>query len=203
VVDKKYLQDIVRVALAEDIGSGDITTRYTVDPGSRAKAVITAKEKMVVCGLPVCREVFRQVDRRIQFKERVKEAAPVLSKTVIATLSGDAASIIEAERVALNFLMHLSGIASATAFLVKTASRFGVGILDTRKTLAGLRRLQKYAVHIGGGMNHRQGLWDGILIKENHLLVLRSTPEKKINHGVLQKRVEKIKKATKKRLKLK
>ena len=162
---------LVKLALAEDVGRGDITTRAIVAKEQKAKAVVTAKEEGVIAGLAIAADVFRHVDPRVRFHAKVKDGAFVKKGKVIATVTGPARGIATGERVALNFLQHLSGIATATnRFVTKVKSKKGkVKILDTRKTTPGLRVLEKYAVRCGGGMNHRLGLHDAILIKDNHI----------------------------------
>lgn len=167
------IQNLIKQALAEDVGSGDITTNAIIPKEQRAKAVIMAKEAGVIAGLGVASEVFRQVDRRISFVAKVKDGAKVKKGKVIATLFGPAQGILTAERVALNFLQHLSGVATLTNRFVKKLKSKKVKILDTRKTIPGLRLLEKQAVRVGGGTNHRMGLWDAILIKDNHLKLTR------------------------------
>jgi nicotinate-nucleotide pyrophosphorylase (carboxylating) len=176
---------LVKLALAEDVGRGDITTLAVVAKGQKAKAVITAKEDGVVAGLFVAADVFRHVEPRIKFSPKVKDGAAVKKGKVIATLTGSARGIVTGERVALNFLQHLSGIATATDKLVSRVASRGsrVKILDTRKTIPGLRALEKYAVKMGGGVNHRLGLYDAILIKDNHIKLA----------GSLEKAVELVK----------
>jgi nicotinate-nucleotide pyrophosphorylase (carboxylating) len=166
---KKVTDFLVKLALAEDVGPGDITTRAVVDKGQRAKAEIKAKEAGVIAGLEAAKEVFLHVDRRIKFYPKVRDGAFVKKGKVIALLSGPARGILTGERVALNFLQHLSGIATLTSQFVKKLKSKKVKILDTRKTIPGLRVLEKYAVKVGGGVNHRMGLYDAILIKDNHI----------------------------------
>jgi len=165
------MKDLVRKALREDIGSGDITTKNTVDKKARARGIILAKEAGVIAGLAVAREVFKRVDRRIKFVPKVKEGARVKKGKVIATLAGPARGILTGERVALNFLQRLSGIATLTRKFKDQISKIknNVQILDTRKTTPGLRALEKQAVKAGGGTNHRFGLYDAVLIKDNHI----------------------------------
>jgi len=162
---------LVKLALAEDVGRGDVTTRAIVAKEQKAKAVITAKEAGVIAGLPVAADAFRHVDPRIKFSPKVKDGAMVKKGKIIAILRGPARGILTGERVALNFLQHLSGIATMTSrFAAKVKSQKSkVKILDTRKTIPGLRLLEKYAVKMGGGVNHRLGLYDAILIKDNHI----------------------------------
>jgi len=158
---------LVRDALAEDRGRGDATSAATITPGQRARGVIVAKADLVVAGLDVAAEAFRQLDPSAVFEVRWADGARVQSGEVVAAVSGDARALLEAERTALNFLQRLSGIATLTARFVDAAAG-GITVLDTRKTTPGFRALEKYAVRCGGGTNHRQRLDDGILIKDNH-----------------------------------
>lgn len=168
---KEAIDFLVKLAIAEDVGSGDVTTKAIVPKKQKAKAVIITKEKGVIAGLGVAREVFRHVDRRIRFRGKVRDGEEVEGGGVIATLEGPARGILTGERVALNFLRHLSGIATLTSRFVKKLKSKKVKILDTRKTIPGMRVLEKYAVKVGGGVNHRMGLYDAILIKDNHLKI--------------------------------
>lgn len=168
---KEVTDFMVRLALAEDVGPGDITTRAIVPAEQRAKAEIKAKAKGVIAGLAVAKEVFHRVDPRITFTAKIKDGKEVKKGTVIATLAGPARGILTGERVALNFLQHLSGIATMTReFVIRARStEHRAQVLDTRKTTPGLRVLEKYAVKMGGGTNHRMGLYDAVLIKDNHI----------------------------------
>jgi nicotinate-nucleotide pyrophosphorylase (carboxylating) len=157
--------------LIEDIGRGDITTQLTIPKDKEINADIIAREDCLVCGLPVVERLFKMVDATIGFKPMVTEGKAVKSGKVIVKLSGKAISILSAERVALNLLSMLSGVATKTREYVKQIDTYKVKITDTRKTLPGLRDLQKYAVRIGGGYNHRMSLDEMILIKDNHLKV--------------------------------
>jgi nicotinate-nucleotide pyrophosphorylase (carboxylating) len=160
---------LIDAALAEDVGPGDVTTSATVPADARGTAEITAKEDGVVCGLPVAREVFARLDPDIVFEADVRDGEVVAAGTVIARVQGPARAILSGERTALNFLQHLSGIATAVARIVNVLEGTDTRILDTRKTVPGMRLLAKYAVRCGGGRNHRKGLYDKVLIKENHL----------------------------------
>jgi nicotinate-nucleotide pyrophosphorylase (carboxylating) len=160
-------RDLVRQALAEDRGTGDVTSAATIAPGTRARGAIIAKSNLVVAGLDVAAEAFRQLDPQSAFEVRWGDGARVQSGETVAIVRGDARALLEAERTALNFLQRLSGIATVTARYVD-AARGGITILDTRKTTPGFRALEKYAVRCGGGTNHRHRLDDGILIKDNH-----------------------------------
>lgn len=163
------LHKLVRLALAEDGAAGDVTTRRLFPRAVRAKGAIMAKQPAVIAGLPVARAVFQAVDRSVRFRPLVRDGARVEPGTIVAALSGDGRSILTGERVALNFLQHLSGIATLTRRFVDAVQGTRALILDTRKTLPGLRLLEKEAVRLGGGRNHRMNLSDGILIKDNHL----------------------------------
>lgn len=158
---------LVRDALAEDRGRGDATSAATITPGQRARGVIVAKADIVIAGLDVAAETFRQLDPPAVFEVRWSDGARVQAGEVVAAVTGDARALLEAERTALNFLQRLCGIATLTAKFVEAAAG-GITVLDTRKTTPGLRALEKYAVRCGGGTNHRQRLDDGILIKDNH-----------------------------------
>lgn len=164
---------LVRNALAEDIGSGDATTLATVPADATASAVMVAREPLVVCGLPLAEAVFKEVSPDLKLSATAIDGEPVAADTVLLQIQGPARGILTAERVALNFMQRLSGIATLTATFVEAVAGTGAQILDTRKTTPGWRALEKYAVHCGGGVNHRIGLFDRILIKDNHLAALR------------------------------
>ena len=161
-------REAVRRALAEDLGWGDVTTEATVNASLRARGVILAKCDCVVAGLDVAAEAFRQLDPGAAFTQQVRDSERAASGTIIADVRGAAGAMLTAERTALNFLQRLSGIATLTRRYVDAAGG-GITILDTRKTTPTLRALEKYAVRAGGGTNHRSGLDDGILIKDNHI----------------------------------
>lgn len=160
-------RDQVRLALAEDRGRGDATSAATIIETQRAKGVIIAKANMVIAGMDVAAETFRQADPLTSIEVHWGDGARVQKGEVVATVRGPARSLLEAERTALNFLQRLSGVATLTSRFVD-AARGGITVLDTRKTTPGFRALEKYAVRCGGGTNHRQRLDDGILIKDNH-----------------------------------
>ena len=160
-------RDLVRQALAEDRGRGDATSAATIARGTRARGTIIAKSDLVVAGLDVAAEAFRQLDPRAVFEVQWGDGSRVQAGEVVANVRGDAHALLEAERTALNFLQRMSGIATLTAKFVDAAGG-GITILDTRKTTPGFRVLEKYAVRCGGGTNHRHRLDDGILIKDNH-----------------------------------
>lgn len=168
---------LIRAALAEDIGPGDVTSRLTVPKNTQARGEIIARAPGVIAGIRVCGRVFRTVDPAVRFQPLASDAAPVLRGTVVARVSGPARSILSAERTALNFLSRLSGIATLTRKYVQAVAGTGTVILDTRKTTPGWRELEKYAVRCGGGRNHRFGLYDMILIKDNHIVAAGSIAE--------------------------
>jgi nicotinate-nucleotide pyrophosphorylase (carboxylating) len=167
--DLKLVLPLVEAALAEDVGRGDATTEATVPETAQGVAAIRAKETGVVCGLAVARAVFERVDGRVIFEADAADGDRVEAGTVVARLRGPARALLTGERTALNFLQHLSGIATATRRTADLLQGTGVRILDTRKTVPAMRVLAKYAVRMGGGTNHRQGLFDMVLIKENHI----------------------------------
>jgi len=158
----------VAAALAEDIRSGDLTAAL-ISPEKSGRATVITREAAIICGVPYVEAVFRQVDARVKFDWRIAEGAAAEADQILFSVEGPARALLTAERTALNFLQLLSGTASAAhayaALLAGTRCR----LLDTRKTIPGLRTAQKYAVRVGGGDNHRMGLFDGILIKENHI----------------------------------
>jgi nicotinate-nucleotide pyrophosphorylase (carboxylating) len=161
-------QDTVRAALAEDIGTGDVTTAATVDPVQRARAVLVAKTRCVVAGLDVAAEAFRQRDPQVEIVRRWQDGDWCDPGTVVAEFRGSAAGLLTAERVALNFLQRLSGTATLSRRFAEVADG-RIIVLDTRKTTPLLRVLEKYAVRVGGATNHRFRLDDGVLIKDNHI----------------------------------
>jgi nicotinate-nucleotide pyrophosphorylase (carboxylating) len=165
-----HVDRLIRTALEEDIGPGDVTTAATVTPGTIARAELVAKEDFVLAGIGVARQVFELVDAQLAFECLVMDGLAVKRGEVLAWLKGDAASLLQGERVALNLLQRMSGVATLTARFVREVEGTGATVVDTRKTTPGLRALEKYAVRVGGGGNHRMGLYDGVLIKENHVV---------------------------------
>jgi nicotinate-nucleotide pyrophosphorylase (carboxylating) len=160
----------VGAALAEDLGaSGDVTTEAVVSVARGAKATFVAREAMVIAGLPVAAEVFRQLDGAVAFTPLAKDGESVPAGAIVATAVGPARALLQGERTALNFLQRMSGIATATRAAVAEVAGTNAVILDTRKTAPGLRALDKYAVATGGGQNHRHGLYDAAMIKDTHL----------------------------------
>ncbi len=161
--------ELIRLALREDIGPGDVTTNALIDPKLQASANLLVKEPCVICGLEVARAVFRAVDERIAFEAGAKDGDRLVSGSIPASVSGPFGGILQAERTALNFLQRLTAIATQTAAAAEKLRGLSTRLLDTRKTTPGWRELEKYAVQVGGGRNHRTGLFDQILIKNNHI----------------------------------
>ena len=162
-------------AIAEDIGSGDVTTNALIAPDLKTKAAIIAKSDGVIAGLEVALSVFELVDPSLESVVLVQDGSMVAPGELVGLVSGSTSSILRAERVALNFLQRLSGIATMTSLYVQAVAGTKARIIDTRKTIPGLRELEKYAIRVGGGFNHRFNLSDGILIKDNHILALRES----------------------------
>ncbi len=165
------LDAIVALALEEDLGGGDITAEATIPPDRRCAAVILAKAPGVVAGVEVVQSVFRAVDPDVHVEILVADGTPVVPQFDLITIEGPARSVLAGERTALNLLGRMCGVATATREYVKAVAGTGARILDTRKTMPGMRALDKYAVACGGGVNHRMGLYDAFLIKDNHLRV--------------------------------
>jgi len=161
--------ELIINALREDIGQGDVTTRSTVPQDTVVEGKFIAKQQGVICGLPLVERVFQILDPKVLIHFLVKDGDKVSPGMVVAEISGNAASILSGERVALNFLQFLSGVATYTAQVVESVKETKLKILDTRKTLPGMRALSKYAVRVGGGSNHRLDLAGGVLIKDNHI----------------------------------
>jgi nicotinate-nucleotide pyrophosphorylase (carboxylating) len=160
---------LVKFALSEDVGTGDVTTLNSVPANVGARAVIMAKEPGVVSGLEIAQMCFHEVDPSLKFRATTKDGQQVDAGVALAQISGSAASIMTAERTALNFMMRMCGVATITRRYVHAIDGTGATILDTRKTTPGLRFLEKYAVQCGGGQNHRLALWDMYLVKDNHI----------------------------------
>ena len=165
------LDELIVRALREDIGPGDRTTTYLVDPGLSGRATVIAKEELIFAGAGPFKRVFEILSLDIEFLFVEREGALVEKGAVVAEFEGPLAALLTGERTALNFLQHLSGIATLASQFMERIRTYGVVLLDTRKTIPGLRVLEKEAVRIGGGTNHRIGLFDGILIKDNHIAV--------------------------------
>src|SRR5271157_1307457 len=167
--DSEYIAEVIERALAEDVGAGDVTVAATIPVQASGEARILAKQELVCAGLPLVEKIFERLDSEMDVELRVKEGQVVKSGEVLAQLSGRAGAILTGERTALNFLGRLSGIATLTRSFVEQLAGTRAKIRDTRKTTPGLRLLEKYAVKMGGGTNHRIGLYDALLLKENHI----------------------------------
>ena len=163
------LDPILRRALEEDIGTGDVTTLATIQPGVQASAELVAKEDFILSGIEVAQRVFYLLSQETAFEKLIEDGQSVKRGDVLAWIKGDAAVLLQGERVALNFLQRMCGVATLTAAFVKQIEDTGAVVVDTRKTTPGLRVLEKYSVRMGGGGNHRMALYDAVLIKENHV----------------------------------
>ncbi|MBE0543497.1 MAG: carboxylating nicotinate-nucleotide diphosphorylase [Verrucomicrobia bacterium] len=185
----------VRAAFAEDIGSGDATTLATVPPGARATAIMRARAPLVIAGLAFAVAAFQAMSPRVKVQPLVRDGDRVSAGAAMLKISGPACALLTAERVALNFVQRLSGVATLTAQYVEAVCGTGARILDTRKTTPGWRRFEKYAVVCGGGHNHRFGLHDMVLVKDNHLAALREAQPNAIAAAVnrARKRFPKLK----------
>jgi len=170
LADAIFLRALVKSALEEDIGAGDITTTLTVPEQAVSRAVISVRENGIIAGMDVAAMVFAVVDPLVKFDRKACDGDKVTAGQVVAIVEGRSRSLLSGERVALNFLQRLSGIATRTAKFIELVAGTRAAIVDTRKTTPGLRVLEKYAVRVGGGRNHRFGLADGILIKDNHII---------------------------------
>ena len=166
--EKRAVLSIIRRAIREDLGKGDITTDPIVPSDCQALAIIFPKQDGILCGIEFAQMVFQEIDEHIDYQAKIKDGTAITPGETLATIIGSAAVCLKGERIALNILQHLSGIATLTRAFVNAGENL-VKILDTRKTLPGLRVMEKYAVRIGGGYNHRFGLYDMVLIKDNHI----------------------------------
>lgn len=191
-LNDKELERIIITAFKEDIGNGDITTTLIVGKNQKAKAFLLAKEDGIISGLPAAKKVFKKLDKNIFWKNIVKEGTHVKAGTRIAEVKGTLHALLTGERTALNLLQRCSGIATTTTQFVEIAKGTNAKILDTRKTAPGLRLLDKYAVKTGGGTNHRIGLYDMVLIKDNHIKAA----------GSITEAVAKVKRGLKKKIKI-
>ena len=178
------IESLIDVSIAEDLRTGDITSQACIPDAENANARIVLKQAGVVAGLPFFTLLFKKLDPRIIIETLVEEGSFQKAGTTIAKLSGPARGILSGERTALNLLQHASGVATITAAYVKKVAGYGCAILDTRKTLPGLRKLEKYAVRMGGGFNHRSGLDDRFIIKTNHLAFLSSNSKSPIQDAI-------------------
>jgi nicotinate-nucleotide pyrophosphorylase (carboxylating) len=175
------IQHLIEIALKEDIGPGDITTENLIDPQFKGNGIIIAKESLVVAGLNVAKQVFQYLDSEIMFGSKFDDGDFVKKGDVLANIEGKLHALLSGERTALNFLQHLSGISTLVRSYVIELSDKNIRLVDTRKTTPGWRVLEKYAVRIGGAYNHRMGLYDGVLIKDNHIAAFGGI-KKEIDH---------------------
>ena len=182
------IRHAVQLALAEDIGSGDATTLATVPANAKAKAVLRAREPLIVAGIEFAESAFKQLSPKIKTEKKFSDGMQANAGDTLLTVSGPARAILTAERVALNFVQRLSGVATLTSQFVAAIKGTRAQILDTRKTTPGWRRFEKYAVACGGGCNHRIGLFDMVLIKDNHLAALRNEKPNAIAAAVARAR---------------
>ena len=166
----RLIDPLIELAIVEDVGSGDITTESTISNTQVARGAIVVHNSGIIAGLPIAERVFDKIDSSLQFEAFLSDGGSVQGITSIASVVGAAKSILTGERIVLNFLQRLSGTATLTSQFVTATAGYSVKIIDTRKTTAGWRTIQKYAVRVGGGYNHRFGLYDGILIKDNHII---------------------------------
>jgi nicotinate-nucleotide pyrophosphorylase (carboxylating) len=182
------IQCAVRAALAEDIGSGDVTSLSTIPASAKFSVIMRAREPMVVAVIAFAGTAFRLLSRSVRIKQIARDGQQLKAGATILQISGSARAILSAERVALNFVQRLSGVATLTSRYVNEVKGTGAQILDTRKTTPGWRRFEKYAVTCGGGRNHRVGLFDRVLIKDNHLAALRDAQPNAVAAAVMRAR---------------
>ncbi|WP_018466370.1 carboxylating nicotinate-nucleotide diphosphorylase [Calidithermus timidus] len=184
------ITEAIRRALEEDIGEGDVTTLCTIPPQARSSGHFLAKESGVIAGLEVVRQVYAQLDPRLELEVLFPDGSALEAGTVFARVQGPCQALLMGERTALNFMQRMSGIATQTRRFVQAVAHTKARILDTRKTAPGLRALDKWAVRIGGGVNHRFGLWDEVLIKDNHIAAVGSLREavRRVREGDPQQR---------------
>ena len=195
-LDLEKIKDIVQLAIKEDIGDGDITSKIFIPDGSKTEGMLIAKEAGVIAGLPVAGYVLLQIDENLILTSNIEDGSRVKKGTIIGSVKGLTLSLLSAERLVLNFLQRLSGIATATNRFAEKIKGYRTQIMDTRKTAPGWRYLEKYAVRVGGGINHRMGLYDQILIKDNHLKAMGTEKENDTISRLVKKAREQIKNGT-------
>jgi len=195
-LDLEKIRDIVQLAIKEDIGDGDITSKIFIPDGSESEGMLVAKEAGIVAGLPVAGYVLSQIDENLIFTSNIEDGSMARKGTILGSVKGLTLSLLSAERMVLNFLQRLSGIATSTNMFAEKIKGFRTQIMDTRKTAPGWRYLEKYAVRVGGGINHRMGLYDQILIKDNHLKAMRAEKENDTISRLVKKAREQIKNGT-------
>jgi len=195
-LDLEKIRDIVQLAIKEDIGNGDITSKIFIPDGSESEGMLVAKEAGIVAGLPVAGYVLSQIDENLIFTSNIEDGSMARKGTILGSVKGLTLSLLSAERMVLNFLQRLSGIATSTNMFAEKIKGFRTQIMDTRKTAPGWRYLEKYAVRVGGGINHRMGLYDQILIKDNHLKAMGTEKENDTISMLVKKAREQIKNGT-------
>ena len=171
-LDARAVETLIELALQEDLGAGDWTTDSLIPPDHQSRGAILAQAEGILCGVEIAKRVFQRLDSAMRFADALTDGARLAPDVRVLTIEGNTRALLKAERTALNFLQHLSGIATRTRQFVDAVAGTGAQIVDTRKTTPALRLLEKYAVRVGGGRNHRVGLYDGILITDNHLAAL-------------------------------
>ncbi len=187
-LDIATVRPLIQMAIDEDLGRGDVTTELLFQDNAAARATIVSREEIVVCGIPIVEEILRLYNEQLKLTAHVKDGQSAHVGNKLATIEGPLKSMLSAERIVLNFLQRLSGIATTTSKYVRAVRGTKAKIYDTRKTLPGWRLLEKYAVRCGGGYNHRLGLYDGVLIKDNHLVELGSNFPAKLRRIVADAR---------------
>ncbi len=195
-LDLEKIRDIVQLAIKEDIGDGDITSKIFIPDGSESEGMLVAKEAGIVAGLPVAGYVLSQIDENLIFTSNIEDGSMARKGTILGSVKGLTLSLLSAERMVLNFLQRLSGIATYTNMFAERIKGYRTQIMDTRKTAPGWRYLEKYAVRAGGGINHRMGLYDQILIKDNHLKAMGTEKENDTISMLVKKAREQIKNGT-------
>lgn len=198
--EPEKIDTLIQLAIQEDIGDGDITTESLIPDSLIAEGSFIAKESGVIAGLPVVEYLFSKLDKGVSLKQNVKDGTFVNKGETIATVKGGAKTLLSGERIALNFLQRLSGIATLTAQFVERIKPLKTHIMDTRKTIPGWRYLEKYAVAVGGGINHRMGLYDQVLVKDNHLDIMKDKLPKNVsaNFSTIERVVSILRKKLKK-----
>ena len=195
-LDLEKIRDVVQLAIKEDIGDGDITSKIFIPDGSESEGMLVAKEAGIVAGLPVAGYVLSQIDENLIFTSNIEDGSMARKGTILGSVKGLTLSLLSAERMVLNFLQRLSGIATSTNMFAERIKGYRTQIMDTRKTAPGWRYLEKYAVRAGGGINHRMGLYDQILIKDNHLKAMGTEKENDTISMLVKKAREQIKNGT-------
>lgn len=197
--EPEKIDTLIQLAIQEDIGTGDVTTESLIPDSLIVEGIFLAKESGVIAGLPVVEYFFSKLDKGVSLKQNVRDGTFVKRGETIASLKGGAKTLLSGERIALNFLQRLSGIATTTAQFVERIKPLKTAIMDTRKTVPGWRYLEKYAVSVGGGVNHRMGLYDQVLIKDNHLDILKAkTGLKPVSTSIIEKAVSVLRQKIKK-----